>query len=403
MIPPRVHACLDAASVAALVLAPSVLRCSPSTRRTLHAAALGLAAYSLVTRYDGRRTRGLTLNEHRLLDAAQGIAFCVASRMQDDPALRTAMGGYGVLCLGAAALTAPLAAPGVALPPLALTGVRVQGVTEVAADVAYLRTGIVNVVFIGHPDQGDWVLVDAGLPGYATAIRDAAARRFGRPPVAILLTHAHFDHVGSLQTLADDWDVPVYAHPLERPHLDGNASYPPAAPEVGGGTMATLSPLFPRGSTHLRARVHDLPADGELPMLPGWRWLHTPGHTPGHVSFWKEQLRVLIAGDAFTTTQQESAYDAVTQRPELHGPPAYFTTDWRAAEASIAVLADLEPDVVVAGHGQAGAGLRFRAALRELADGFASRGLPAASRYLEAEEIRQLDGRDITRASLQIG
>jgi len=384
MIPPRLHAFLDAASVAALVAAPAVLKCSPATTRTLRATALGLAAYSLATRYDGTRTVALNLNEHRVLDAAQGIAFCIASMTQSSPALRTAMGGYGVLCLGAAAFAAPVAATGVALSSNALTGVIVRGVTEVAADLAYLRMGIANVAFIGHPDHGDWVLVDAGLPGYAPAIHSAAARRFGgRPPAAILLTHAHFDHVGGLQTLVDHWDVPVFIHPEERPHLDGAASYLPAAPEVGGGMMATLSPLFPRGPVGLHARIFELPADGQIPVLPDWRWLHTPGHTSGHVSFWKESSRLLVAGDAFTTTQQESAMDAVTLRPELHGPPAYFTTDWHAAKTSVGRLAALQPDIVVTGHGQAGAGRRFREALHELASQFERTALPKTSRYLD--------------------
>ena len=127
---------------------------------------------------------------------------------------------------------------------------RADEVHELTADVAYKRLAIVNVVFLGPPAAGDrgWVLVDAGIFGSASFIRSAAEKRFGKGarPAAIILTHAHFDHVGVLETLASDWDVPVYSHPLERPYLTGEASYPPPDPSVGGGMMSLLSPLYPR-------------------------------------------------------------------------------------------------------------------------------------------------------------
>ena len=105
---------------------------------------------------------------------------------------------------------------------------------EIAPNLAYRRLGIVNVVFYGGPDAGDggWVLIDAGLPGTRRLIEEAAAERFGEGarPAAIVMTHGHFDHVGELEALAEAWDVPVYAHPLERPYLDGSASYPRGRP-----------------------------------------------------------------------------------------------------------------------------------------------------------------------------
>ena len=130
---------------------------------------------------------------------------------------------------------------------------------EVGPGVAYRRLGIVNVVLLGDPGEGDrsWVLVDAGLPGTAGAIAEAAAERFGEGlrPAAIVLTHGHFDHVGALAELAARWDAPVHAHPLERPYLDGSSAYPPPDPSVGGGLMARLAPLYPRGSTRAAPRT----------------------------------------------------------------------------------------------------------------------------------------------------
>ncbi|MFL5288209.1 MAG: MBL fold metallo-hydrolase [Rhodopila sp.] len=258
-----------------------------------------------------------------------------------------------------------------------------DGTLRAAADIAYRRLAMVNAVFVGLPAQPDWVLIDAGLPGTADMIASAAAERFGRdvPPRAIVLTHGHFDHVGVLETLADRWDVPVYAHPLERPYLDGTAAYPKPDPTAGGGVLAWLSPLYPRSPVDVRARLHDLPADGTIPVLPGWRWIHTPGHSVGHVSFWRDADRALSVGDAFITTAQESAYAVAVQAPELHGPPRYFTHDWQAAGESVAALARLEPELVVTGHGRAMQGPAMREALHVLARDFQQLAVPTGGRY----------------------
>ncbi|MBN8873909.1 MAG: MBL fold metallo-hydrolase [Rhodospirillales bacterium] len=257
---------------------------------------------------------------------------------------------------------------------------------EVAADLAYRRLAIVNVAFVGGrlTGAGNWVLVDAGLRGSAGIICNAATTRFGDegPPAAILLTHGHFDHVGALHSLAERWNVPIYAHSLELPYLSGQASYPPADPTVGGGIMAAMASLYPRGPIDVSRWLRPLPADGSVPALDGWRWLHTPGHSPGHVSFWRESDRTLLAGDAFVTTAQESAYAVMTQAPELHGPPMYYTPDWEAARESVRRLAALEPELVVTGHGPAMQGPAMRDALHRLADGFDEIAVPKHGHYV---------------------
>jgi glyoxylase-like metal-dependent hydrolase (beta-lactamase superfamily II) len=257
---------------------------------------------------------------------------------------------------------------------------------QLAPDLAYRQIAIVNVIFVGLPDCGDdgWILIDAGVPGSAADIRATARARFGGSgrPRAILLTHGHFDHVGALETLSREWDVPVYAHRQEHPYLDGTRSYPPADPSVGGGVMALLSPLFPTRPVDVGGRLKPFPDDGSVPHMPGWRWLHTPGHAPGHVSFWREADRMLVAGDAFITTKQESVYSAVTQKPEMHGPPMYFTPDWNSARQSVRSLAALAPETVVTGHGQAMRGAEMRAALDELARRFDEVAVPATGRYV---------------------
>jgi glyoxylase-like metal-dependent hydrolase (beta-lactamase superfamily II) len=251
---------------------------------------------------------------------------------------------------------------------------------------------IVNLFFVQDQTSGDWALVDAGLPGHAGTIRRAAHQLFGgRPPRAILLTHGHFDHVGSLASLIEEWRVPVYAHRLELPYVTGRSPYPPADPSVGGGALAWLAPLYPRGPFHFEDAVRPLPADGLVPGLPGWRWVLTCGHAPGHVSFFRGRDRTLIAGDAVVTTKEESLFNTLLDRPNVWRPPAYFTPDWNAARRSVEVIAALDPEVLVSGHGPALYGPVMRHALRELADRF-DEAMPSGGRYVPYPAVTDENG-----------
>ena len=156
--------------------------------------------------------------------------------------------------------------------------------------------------------------------------------------------------------------------------------------------MAMLSPLYPRGPIDVSSRLRSLPDDGSVPHLPGWRWIHTPGHTPGHVSFFRDADRVLIAGDAFVTTKQESLIAVAMQRPELNGPPAYYTSDWEAARESVVQLAGLRPRVMACGHGLPMAGADAANQLEELALNFDRIARPKYGRYSRVAAVSNENG-----------
>ena len=249
---------------------------------------------------------------------------------------------------------------------------------SIAPGVAGLRIAFVNVFAITHP-SGAWTLIDAAIPFSHGRIRRWAETLFSTPPNAIVLTHGHFDHVSAAPQLAEDWDVPVYAHPLEFPYLSGQREYPEPNVGAGGGLMSLLSPLYPRKPIDLGIRLRALPPEGEeLPILPGWQLLHTPGHTPGHVSFWRSEDQTLLVGDAFCTTKPESFFDAaIAQAPELHGPPSYFTSDWEQARLSVSKLAALGARTVAPGHGKPLAGPGVGSAIEKLASDFDRVAVPS--------------------------
>lgn len=223
-------------------------------------------------------------------------------------------------------------------------------IKRIAPDVGWLPVSFVNVYFIGRPGD-QWVLVDAGLPGRTNQIFEAAEARFGpsRAPEAIVLTHGHFDHAGSALKLAEKWDVPIFAHPLEVPFLNGRSAYPPPDPTIGGA-IAFLSRFMPSGPYDFGVRLREL-RPNEVPGAPDWEWLGTPGHSPGHVSLFRSADRTLLAGDAFATMNMDSWSGLISGRKVLAPGGAPFNCDWHASIASVQQLASLRPNVAGCGHG----------------------------------------------------
>ncbi|MCW3114053.1 MAG: fold metallo-hydrolase [Segetibacter sp.] len=263
-----------------------------------------------------------------------------------------------------------------------MTSVSSGKVRKAREDVFYYTNQIVNVIFIGTSEG--WVLVDAGMPKCGEELRLVAEDIFGAnaKPSAIILTHGHFDHVGGIVHLIEHWNVPVYAHPLEFPFLTGQQSYPEPDTSVEGGMLAKISSIYPNEPIDITPALKALPGDGTVPHLEGWKWVHTPGHSPGQVALFRESDATLISADAIITVKQDSMYKVLVQKKEVCGPPVYLTTNWQAAYESVKKLEALNPQIVVPGHGTAMEGAELTEGLRKLVDEFEEGAVPEHGKFV---------------------
>lgn len=251
---------------------------------------------------------------------------------------------------------------------------------RIARDVhAYAPSPLAgNVYLVGSADA--WALVDTGMPRQGERIRGVAAGLFGPSsrPSAILLTHVHPDHAGAALELARAWQVPVHLHPAEMDLATARdlATVTRYATPLDRAVVLPLMRRLPRrrleamiAADSLEGWARPLPPDGSVPGLPGWTWIATPGHSPGHVAFHREADGVLITGDALLTadlgTPAGFAQALLRRgRARLCDPPRYLDLDHSAAVASAAALVRLRPRVLAPGHGRPLAGAELEAQLR---------------------------------------
>lgn len=204
-------------------------------------------------------------------------------------------------------------------------------------------------------DDDGLTLIDAGIPGSAPAIL-AAAQGLGAPIRRIVLTHAHADHLGSLDALAAQLPgAEVIASARDARFMAGERSLDPPEPQT---------PL--RGSYQTVAtRPTRLVSDGE--RVGALLVVAAPGHTPGHIVLSDTRDGSLIAGDAFQTRAGLAV--SGTLRP-LFPFPALATWNKAAALASARRLADLRPSRLAVGHGEVleGPGAALAQAIAEAAE-----------------------------------
>ncbi|WP_047865670.1 MBL fold metallo-hydrolase [Rubrobacter aplysinae] len=185
------------------------------------------------------------------------------------------------------------------------------------------------------------VLVDTGLPGQegeiGSSLSEAGVRTadLGR----IVLTHQDLDHVGSCSALARDSGAQVLAHDEDAPYIDGSLTPIKLTPEA----LEQMPQMREAYEGWQPPRIHaPLRDEDRLDLAGGVLVIHTPGHTPGHVSLYLERTRTLIAGDALTS-----------ESGKLNDPNPRATPDMDTAWQSVQKLAELDVQNIVCYHGGA--------------------------------------------------
>jgi glyoxylase-like metal-dependent hydrolase (beta-lactamase superfamily II) len=186
----------------------------------------------------------------------------------------------------------------------------------------------INVYLVGD------VVIDAAT---RLATKRILRQLRGHAVGAHALTHAHPDHQGASHALCETLEIPFWVGaadvaPAQEPRLIFERQ--PVHP------INKVSFTFWAGPGHPVDRVLN-----EGDEVAGFQVLHTPGHSEGHVSFWRESDRILILGDVL------NAIHVFTGLPGLHEPPAIFTPDPATNRRSARRLAELEPALVLFGHG----------------------------------------------------
>jgi glyoxylase-like metal-dependent hydrolase (beta-lactamase superfamily II) len=223
----------------------------------------------------------------------------------------------------------------------------------------------------GQPDRtvNVCLLVDNGITmidaGYRGAGRHAVLdylQRIGASPSdvkRVIVTHHHLDHTGGLAAVVEATGAEVWAHTDDTPYIDGTMPRPmPAMP--GGSDMNEEER---RVMEQRRAAMTPTPVpvdlmlvgNEELRVLGGLVILHTPGHTPGHLSLFLPELSLLIAGDLLRC-----------ENGKVTGAPEHFSAGPAASAASARRVLELEFDHLLPYHGDYLAGNACQVARRDL-------------------------------------
>ncbi|GAA2649283.1 MBL fold metallo-hydrolase [Streptomyces vastus] len=223
---------------------------------------------------------------------------------------------------------------------------------------------VADGVHLVHGSNTNWVilteddavtLVDTGCPGDREKVLESLSAVGSAPEAvaAVLITHAHNDHLGSAEYLSRTYDTPVYAHEAEVPHARRDFLHQVTIGEIlkngwRPGVLPWAVQALRSGGTKpvpVTSPQRFPPTAGPLD-LPGRPVpVHTPGHTEGHSAFHLPEAGIVISGDALVSGHPTSR---VQGRQLL---PVMFDHDRRGALATLGTFEALSGDVLLPGHG----------------------------------------------------
>lgn len=201
-------------------------------------------------------------------------------------------------------------------------------IEQISPHIWSLKSWLVVPIHVWIVQSNDGLtLVDAGVSPMAKGISKFTDGLNAGPLRQILLTHGHGDHVGAIPKILSNSAIPVYAHAIEIPYMEGRLVYPRRKKAQRSLQPGIAQPL-PTG-------------DDGLEPLAGLTPYHTPGHAPGHVVYYHEEDGVLLAGDMCTS-----------KGGRLYRPMPMFTADMAEALRSSEIVRRLQPKRLEVCHGE---------------------------------------------------
>ncbi|MGC8611614.1 MAG: MBL fold metallo-hydrolase [Athalassotoga sp.] len=178
-------------------------------------------------------------------------------------------------------------------------------------------------------------VIDTGMPGQLNKILDYV-KSIGKNPsdiLKIVLTHCHVDHMGNAYDLKRITGAKLYVHEKDEPYVTGKEKFP--SPKGFTGAAMKMASTF--------MKVNYVEPDillREGDTVDGFTVIHNPGHTPGSISLYSKERKVIFVGDELRYIDGK-----------LQGPPEQFTPDMVLAIKSMEKLTKIEYDIMLSGHG----------------------------------------------------
>ncbi|GGJ58725.1 MBL fold metallo-hydrolase [Streptomyces brasiliensis] len=241
---------------------------------------------------------------------------------------------------------------------------REDDIVRVESNVHSVSGSNTNWVIVKDGDS--CTLIDTGYPGDCDAVLASleAVGLNARSVAAVLVTHAHNDHIGAAEHLRAEYDVPVLMHQEEVPHARRDFLHQVSIGQVlaqawrPGVLPWAVHALRAGGTTHVPVcEPEAFPTQGALDLPGAPVPVHTPGHTKGHCAYHLPESGILITGDALVTAHPTSRISGPQLLPDM------FHTDRARALDSLTVIENLDADLLLPGHGPVHHGSAKEAAL----------------------------------------